>query len=150
MIKSYVITITEVDDTEFALEELETQLSKIELMKNTIGIVSVSTDYFETGVYAAVAKALPFPLIGMSAYAQNANGNIGIYLFSILVLTSDDCEFAHGISDEIPEQGDVTALTRELYKKTVCAMYLHFILKKQKNRPLAFLIKYPPWSLFLN
>jgi len=117
MIKSYVITITEVDDTEFALEELETQLSKIELMKNTIGIVSVSTDYFETGVYAAVAKALPFPLIGMSAYAQNANGNIGIYLFSILVLTSDDCEFAHGISDEIPEQGDVTALTRELYKK---------------------------------
>jgi len=83
MIKSYVITITEVDDAEFALEELEAQFSKLELMKNTVGIVSVSTDYFGTGVYTAVAEALPFPLIGMSAYAQNANGNTSVYLFSI-------------------------------------------------------------------
>ena len=117
MIKSHVITINEIDDPEIALEEFETQLSSFQLLKNTVGIVSVSTDYLDTGVYAAVAKAVPFPLIGMSAYAQNANGNTAVYLFSILVLTTDDCEFVHGISGIIPQQGDVNSITQEMYKK---------------------------------
>jgi hypothetical protein len=114
MIKSYVLTISEIDDAEFALEEFENELKKIELLKNSVGIVSVSTDYFDSGVYDAVASAAPFPLIGMSAYTQNAQGNVSVYLFSILVLTSDDCEFAHGFSEEILPGSDVTGLTRKL------------------------------------
>ena len=117
MIKSYVITITEIDDSALALEELSEQLSAISLLKNTVGIVSVSIDYLETGVYEAVAKAAPFPVLGLSTYGQNADGNISVYLFSILVLTSDDCEFAHGYSDIIPSQGDVDELIKKLYQK---------------------------------
>jgi hypothetical protein len=116
MIKSYTITITEVDDAEFALEELEPQLSNIALMKNSVGIVSVTPEFIHTGVYEAVAKAVPFPLIGMSVLTQIANGKADRYIFSILVLTSDDCAFAYGSSGIIPEQGDVAGLTQECYK----------------------------------
>ena len=117
MIKSFMINITEIDDTEFALEELESQLSAQELLKNTVGIATVNTEFLNSGVYTGVVNALPFPVLGMSAYSQNANGNTGIFLFSIMVLTSDTCEFAHCVSEVIPEAGDVTALTQDLYKK---------------------------------
>ena len=113
---SYVITITEVDDPEIALEELHGQLSAIILQKNSIGIVSVNPEFFSSGVYETIVKAVPFPVIGMSAYTQNANGETGIYLFSILVLSSDNCEFAYGVSDVIPEKGDVLAITQDFYK----------------------------------
>jgi hypothetical protein len=53
----------------------------------------------------------------MTSYTQIINGTIGRFLFSILVLTSDDCAFAHGVSDTIPETGDVAGFTRECYQK---------------------------------
>jgi hypothetical protein len=116
MIKSYTITITEVDDIEFALEELEPQVAEITMRKNTVGIVSTHPEFISTGVYEAIAKAVSFPLVGMTAYTQIANGKADTFMLSILVLTSDDCEFSIGSSDIIPEQGDVTELTQECYK----------------------------------
>ena len=113
--KSYVITITEADDIELALDELKMQLSEIRLLKNTVGIVSVNPEYIHSGIYDAVAKAVPFPLVGMTTLAQTANGKTGMFLFSILMLTSDDCEFAYEVSGIIPQIGDVTELTQKCY-----------------------------------
>jgi hypothetical protein len=116
MIKSYSIVIDEVDEAEFALEQLNAQMAEIKLLKNSIGIVSVKTDFINSGVYAAVAKAVPFPLLGMTSYSQAVNGQAGMFLFSILILTSDSCQFAHGVSDIIPEKDDVKKVTQDLYK----------------------------------
>jgi len=116
MIKSYSIIINEVDETELALEELHSQLSKLELLKNTVGIVTVNKDFVLSGVYSAVAKATPFPLIGMTSYSQIVNGKIGTFMFSIMVLTSDDCEFACGMSEPIPETGEVKEPIQKFYK----------------------------------
>jgi hypothetical protein len=113
--QSYVITITEVDDAEFALDELKAQLSSVCLMKNTVGIVSANPEFIHSGVFDAVANAVPFPLIGMTTLAQTANGTTGMFLLSILVLTSDTCGFAYGSSDVIPQKGDVAELTRQCY-----------------------------------
>jgi len=114
--QSYVITITEADDAELALDELKEQLSSVSLLKNTVSIVSVNPEFIHTGIYEAVAKAVPFPLIGMTTLAQTANGVAGMFLFSIMVLTSDACDFAYGFSDVIPQKGDASELTRECYK----------------------------------
>lgn len=136
--KSYVITIAEVDDKEFALEELEAQLADIAFCKNTVGIVTVSLEFLDSGVYPAIAAAVPFPLIGMSTHTQNANGQIGTFLFSILVLTSDTCEFAYGSSGVLPDKGDVADVTRECYQD---------IKARLAGEPkLAFL--YAPFMLF--
>ena len=113
--KSYVITITEVDDPQIALEDLKAQMAKTELLKNSIGIVSVSPDCIDSGVYAAVANALPFPLAGMTTFSQTANGVNGMFLLSILILTSDTCEFACGHSAAITGTADVSSLMRECY-----------------------------------
>ena len=113
--QSYVITITETDDVELALEQLETQLSEIELLENTIGIVSVHPEFVESGIYNAVAKYAPFQLAGITSFAQNANGEIGLYLFSILVLTSDSCEFACESSDVISEKASAKRLTQKCF-----------------------------------
>ena len=115
MIKSQIITITEIDDVDLALEELNVQISGLELLRNTAGIAAVYSDFVDTGVYEAVAKALPFPLAGTTAQRQAANEWTNNFLFSILVLTSDDCEFSAGASDVLPETGDVKDLTQKCY-----------------------------------
>jgi hypothetical protein len=114
--RSYIITITEVDEVELAIEELEAQMSEVKLLNNSVGIVTLSTEFINSGIYAAIAKAIPFPLIGMTTNTQNANGKIGTFLLSILVLTSNDCEFAYGSSGILPVKGDVTEITQECYK----------------------------------
>jgi hypothetical protein len=121
MIKSYTINIMEVDEIEFALEELEEQLKDITLLKNTVGVVSVHIDYINSGVYAAVAKALGFPLIGGTSLAAATGAEIGVYLFSIIVLTSNDCAFSYAVSEgEIPASGESVAdVTRECYEKAI-------------------------------
>jgi len=116
MIKSYSIIINEVDEIELALEELRSQLSGLELLENTVGIVTVNKDFVVSGVYSAVAKATPFPLVGMTSYSQIVNGKIGTFMFSIMVLTSNDCEFVCGMSDEIPDSGDVKEQVQKCYK----------------------------------
>lgn len=114
--KSYVITITEIDDQNLALDELNAQISNITLLKNTVGIVSVNPEYVQSGIYAAAANAVPFPLLGMTTLSQTVNGQIGTFLFSILVLTSDTCEFEYGTSGVISREGDAAKLTQECYQ----------------------------------
>ena len=86
------------------------------MLKNTIGIVNVSLEFLESGVYAAVAKAIPFNIVGMTTFGQNANGQAEIFLLSIMVLTSDDCEFSYSISEAMPAEGCVDEITQNCFK----------------------------------
>jgi len=116
MIKSYSIIINEIDEAELALEELRSQLSELKLLENTVGIVTVNKDFVVSGVYSAIAKAIPFPLVGMTSYSQIVNGKIGTFMFSIMVLTSNDCEFACGMSEAVPDTGEVKEQVQKCYK----------------------------------
>jgi len=115
MIKSYSIIINEVDEAELALEEFRSQLSKLKLLENTVGIVTVNKDFVASGVYSAIAKASPFPLVGLTSYSQIVNGKIGTFMFSIMVLTSNDCEFACGMSEAVPNTGEVKEQVQKCY-----------------------------------
>jgi hypothetical protein len=117
MVKSYSIVVDEVDDAELALEQLNAQMPEIKLLKNSVGIASVHPEYIRSDVYSAIAKAVPFPLVGMTTILQTASGKTGAFFFSILVLTSDTCQFAHGESDKIPlKGGDTIDITQKCYK----------------------------------
>jgi len=135
MIKSYSIVIEEVDDLELALEELSAQLSGIQLLKNSVGIVAVNKDIIASGIYSAIAKAIPFPLAGSTSFSQAVNGKIGTYLISIMVLTSDDCEFSCGLSDVVPEADDVTEVTQKCYND----------LQKNLSGEVKLALLYPPF-----
>jgi len=125
MIKSKVITITEADNAKDAVCEFDAGLNGFELLSNTVGIVSVNAEFIESGVYSAIVKASPFPLAGMTTASQSSNGEIGVYLFTIMVLTSDDCRFVCGTTREFPEveapkdiiKADYTALKEQLGEK---------------------------------
>ncbi|MCL2634332.1 MAG: FIST C-terminal domain-containing protein [Oscillospiraceae bacterium] len=115
MIKSHVILLTEIDEPDDAVSELREKLEEIELLKNTVGILTIYTDAVTSGVYKAVADAIPFPIAGITTAAQSSNGTIGMYMFSIMVLTSDDCNFACGQTDVIPEEVDAIPIIQDTY-----------------------------------
>ncbi|MCL2718644.1 MAG: FIST C-terminal domain-containing protein [Lachnospiraceae bacterium] len=122
MIKSYVINIKEMDDIEFALEELNEQMAEISLLKNSIGIVSLNWDYISSGIYEAVANALPFQLAGGTLLSVATKDEIGIFVFSVMIFTSDECEFSCAVSDAIPNEGNVDQITQNCYKKALAGL----------------------------
>jgi len=115
MIKSKVIVITEADDPGDAVSEFKSQTEGFGFLKNTVGIAAVNAEFIASGVYRAVAEAAPFPIAGMTTAAQSANGKVGLYLFSITVLTSDDCSFYCGATGEFPETESPRKVIRESY-----------------------------------
>jgi len=104
MIKSYVITIDEIDEVTDAIEMLREKMEQVKLGKNSIGIITLHPDAVSSGVYKAICEELPFPLAGMTCSAQSANSEVNAYMVSIMILTGDDCNFACG------ETGDITKI----------------------------------------
>ncbi|GHU42921.1 hypothetical protein FACS1894111_07640 [Clostridia bacterium] len=121
MIQSVTMYTYETDDPEIAVEEIAEQLSKITLLKNSAGILMCDTEYVDSGVYTAVATALPFPIAGTTTMTQAVNGEAGMMMLTIMVLTSDDVNFEVGVTKPISETEDITepvkdALTASLAK----------------------------------
>ncbi|MDR3012643.1 MAG: FIST C-terminal domain-containing protein [Chitinispirillales bacterium] len=118
MIKSYTAIITEVDDAEEAVRQIAEQTASAAILTNTIGIISAHAEFVSSGVYAAVAKALPFPTVGMTSVSHGAGNAVGTYILSILILTSDDCQFSCSLSDTIPNEANsdtITDIMRKCY-----------------------------------
>jgi len=109
MIKSYTVVVREIDDSALAVKQAAEGLASLPLLKNTVGIITAHPECVPSGVCRDVARALPFPSVGMTTIAQCAGREADTYMLSILVLTSDDCAFACGASDPIPEDCSVEA-----------------------------------------
>jgi hypothetical protein len=106
MIKTIILQTAEADDPEAAVSDIFTQLNKNQLQKNSIGLVSCFADFIGSGVVSALAEKLPFPIAGATTLAAAATGIQGEVLLIITVLTSDDVEFAAGITDPISGEDD--------------------------------------------
>ncbi len=109
MIKSYTIAVREIDDGAAAVRQVVDGVASLPLLKNTVGIVTAHPESVPSGVFRDVARALPFPSVGMTTVAHCACAEADTYMLSVLVLTSDDCAFACGASDPIPEDCSVEA-----------------------------------------
>jgi hypothetical protein len=93
--KMYCASTREIDDPELAVEEILEQLNLPEnQLANAIGLVAMFGEFYDTGVYSAVAEALPFPCVGYSSSFQGANGEAGDILLSVVMMTSDENTFS--------------------------------------------------------
>ncbi len=109
MIKSFTAYTQEVDDADTAVSEILEQLDldgKNKLLRDTIGIVSCFAGYVESGVWEALARALPFEVLGTTTISNAAAGVIGETMLSIMVLTSDELSFSAALSEPITEEAE--------------------------------------------
>jgi hypothetical protein len=106
MIKIITAQTDEADDADFAISGILSQLEGKEYKKNTVGILSCFADFVSSGVAAALAAKLPFPIAGCTTLAASTNGVQGNVILVLTVLTSDDVEFETGITGPISAEDD--------------------------------------------
>jgi hypothetical protein len=89
----------ELDEPELAVSEI---LSQLELEKNalkhSIGFMTCSYDFIESGIVKAICEALPFDIAGCTTLTNANNEEAGSMLLCLSVLTADDCLFAAAVS----------------------------------------------------
>jgi hypothetical protein len=110
MIKTMTAFTDEVDDAEFAVEEILGQLDMDGLLKSTVGLVAFGRDFVETGTLKAISESLPFPVLGCATNACAVKGSEGMTApLSLLVMTSDDVTFRPGLTCDLTEdlKGDL-------------------------------------------
>ncbi|MCL2443537.1 MAG: FIST C-terminal domain-containing protein [Treponema sp.] len=132
MIKSFSAATREIDDAQAAVAEIKTALNlEKNLLKNSLGIVSCFSEFAETGVLKAICEALPFDCIGTTSCLCSTCGEVDQIIFTITVLTSDDCDFKTTL---IP-------ITSE-YKKSI-AFEISGLFEKTAEKPKLFLSYFP-------
>lgn len=98
----------EIDDPAVALAEIQEQLDmEKQLLSHSVGFITCSYDYVESGMVKAICDVLPFDVVGCTTLTNSVNHEAGILLLCLSVLTSDDCRFATALSR--PLGGDTRA-----------------------------------------
>ena len=105
MIKTLTAHITEIDDIEEALNQIQSQLDlDNNLLNNTVGIISCHYEFIYSGATKAICEALPFDTIGVVSTVQGVNEDSGTMLLTLMVLTSDDASFETILTDTLKGQ----------------------------------------------
>jgi hypothetical protein len=109
MIKMLTAHTEEVDDVGAAVGEI---LDKLDLpnqaLKYSLGLIHCYHEFLESGVVRELASKLPFDLAGITTVSLSVPGFISGFGLAVSVLTSDDVEFAAGMSS--PIEGDASVL----------------------------------------
>jgi hypothetical protein len=92
--KMYCATTVEIDDPELAVEQILEQLDLPKnQLKNSLGLIAMFGEFYDTGVYGEIVRALPFPCIGYTSSFCGSNGEAGDMLLSVVMMTSDTNTF---------------------------------------------------------
>jgi hypothetical protein len=93
---------SEIDDPEAAAADIIAQLDlQHHALKNSVGLVSCYAEFVSSGVIAALAGALPFPMAGITTIAAASNAEKGEMSLFLTVLTAEDAEFVTGVTGPI-------------------------------------------------
>ncbi|MDR1129218.1 MAG: FIST C-terminal domain-containing protein [Treponema sp.] len=121
MIKMLTAFTEEIDDVGEAVSDLLGQLDlDHERLANSLGIIHCFSDFVDSGVVKALSGKLPFDTLGcttMSASTPSGMSQIGL---TVTVLTSDDVNFASGVSGPVTDSVD--APLTELYGKIAAGL----------------------------
>jgi hypothetical protein len=94
MIKTLIAYTDEIDDIEYALEQLKTQIDfDRDLLSNSVGLISCLPEYIESGLLKALCDALPFDIAGTTTIGTTAPGIEDLTPLTLTVLTGDDVYF---------------------------------------------------------
>jgi hypothetical protein len=106
MIETMTAFTFEVDEPDTAVAEIQGQIDMSRLRKSSLGILTCYTDFVDTGAAQAVGRAMPFDVIGITTAGSVVPGSVGELMLSLMVLTSDDVEFAAGATGSIVDDRD--------------------------------------------
>ena len=102
----------EPDDPAVAVPEILAQLDlENNAQKNSVGLLTCSYDFVESGIVKAICETLPFDVIGCTTLTNANNADAGTILLCLTVFTADDCGFS----------ANVTASLREDLESEICA-----------------------------
>jgi len=131
MIKILNAYTHELDDPEKAVREILELLDikdgpdiKDSFLKNSVALLFCHTKFIETGVAEAVYKSLPFDVLGCTSQYFGLPATAGTpaieggTILTVTILTSDDIDFAAGISGPLNEK-NVEECVQDLYRRTV-------------------------------
>ena len=101
----------ELDEPEIAVAEILEQLDlENNALKHSVGILTCSYDYIETGMAASVCEALPFDVIVCTTLTNANNDESGTMLLCLTVLTADDCLFVTSMTPSLKENADMDCI----------------------------------------
>jgi hypothetical protein len=136
MIRSIIAHTTEIDDVERAVEEVKSRIQSGDpLQKHTVGIIACHYEFALSGVVKALCDALPFPVLGAITSAQAVSETADALLLTLMVLTSDEAEFAIARTD--PLRGEPGKAIARAYAEAASA---------RKDRP-ALILAYAPFMV---
>ena len=99
----------ELDEQELAVSDVLNQLDlEKNARKNSVGFITCSYDFVESGIVKAICDALPFDVVGCTTLANANNTEAGTMLLCLTVLTADDCCFVTAITGSIRENLEKT------------------------------------------
>jgi hypothetical protein len=102
MMRMITARTSEVDDIEAAVEELSEQINLSSLnTEHCGGMFFCHKDLVDSGVAAAVCKAMPFPVIGMTSMATADEHGYSQYDLCLTVLEDDSLTFFAGMTNSI-------------------------------------------------
>ena len=94
----------EPDELASAVSEILEQLDlEHNAQKNSIGLLTCSYDFVESGMVKALCEALPFDVIGCTTLTNANNAEAGTILLCLTVLTADDCRFSSTVTGSLRE-----------------------------------------------
>ncbi len=115
MITMLTARTSEIDEVEIAVADIMRQIDLTALKKNSGGIIFCHLDFVESGVVAALCKALPFEVIGMTSMANMDQQGYGLFDLTLTVLTSNEVHFKAGMTNGITQDSYVDEI------KNLCA-----------------------------
>jgi hypothetical protein len=119
MLTSKTAFTYELDSWEAAVNDILEQMKDFPLCDNTVGILCCDTEFVNTGIYKAIAKALPFQVVGVTTMNQAVNGECGTLMLSLMVLTGDDVYFSVGLTENIENCTEATTPLWASYEEAV-------------------------------
>ena len=116
MMKSTVLYTEEIDDLDFAAEQLFSQASGFELLENSLGILFMDEDTEYAELYGLLRAKWDIPFVGATAVGM-LTGSEGYCRsgISLMLLTSSDCRFAVGMTQNLSLENYYTPI-RETYE----------------------------------
>ncbi|MDR2588790.1 MAG: FIST C-terminal domain-containing protein [Spirochaetales bacterium] len=117
MIKMIAAYTRELDDPEKATEEILRQFDpQKDLLAHSAGLLFCYSEFLELGVVDSLCKKLPFSVAGCTSQCFAVPGVSDEIMLTLLVLTSDDVEFAAGVSGPLTHDMDrqISSLYKEL------------------------------------
>ncbi len=124
----------EIDDIKKAAAELESQIDKTKLLKNSCAIVFCGYEVNVGELASVLEKVFDFPFVGCTGVGILSSNGYSQMSISMLVMTADDCDFSVCLTDEMKTNEDLDKI-REAYSRAS-----ESLPEKEK-----LILMYSPW-----